>query len=105
LQVTDEDLDDEHSYSIIDSTMEVSDSSLDYLKEKSPFIIREDTLVLNFDVQDSSLKGLFKFGVEVSDKGLLPYSVHMQFIRRVYDCILFQREEVASIVIFQIILN
>jgi hypothetical protein len=51
--------------------MEVTDSSLEYLKERKPFIMKGDALVLNFDVQDSSLKGLFKFAVEVSDKGLL----------------------------------
>lgn len=66
--VTDEDLNDSHTYSIIDNTMEVTDSSLEYLKDRNPFSIKEDTLVLNFDVQDSTLKGLFKFNVEVSDK-------------------------------------
>jgi hypothetical protein len=71
LQVTDEDLDDEHAYSIIDNSLEVTDSSLEYLKERTPFVIKGDALVLNFDVQDSSLKGLFKFAVEVSDKGSL----------------------------------
>jgi hypothetical protein len=76
LQVTDEDLNDSHTYSIIDHTMDVTDSSLEYLKDRTPFSIKGDTLVLNFDVQDTSLKGLFKFNVEVSDKGLLPYIVH-----------------------------
>ncbi|PNF25389.1 hypothetical protein B7P43_G09776 [Cryptotermes secundus] len=66
--VTDDDLDDSHTYTIVESTMDVTDSSLDYLKDKTPFSIKGDTLVLNFDVQDSSLKGLFKFNVEVSDK-------------------------------------
>jgi hypothetical protein len=54
----------------------VSDSSLEYLINRTPFTIREDTLLLNFDVQDSSLKGLFKFRIEVSDKGLLPNIIH-----------------------------
>jgi hypothetical protein len=71
LQVTDEDLNDSHTYSIIDNTMEVTDSSLEYLKDRNPFSIKGDTLVLNFDVQDSTLKGLFKFNLEVSDKGLI----------------------------------
>jgi hypothetical protein len=78
LQVTDEDLNDSHTYSIIDNTLEVTDSSLDYLVDKTPFSIKGDTLVLNFDVQDSSLKGFFKFIVQVSDKGLLPYIVHIR---------------------------
>jgi hypothetical protein len=60
--------------------MEVTHSSLEYLKDKTPFSIKGDTLILNFDVQDSSLQGLFKFNVDVSDKGLLPCSIHVQSI-------------------------
>jgi hypothetical protein len=76
LQVTDEDLNDSHTYTIIENSMDVTDSSLEYLKDKTPFSIKGDTLVLNFDVQDSSLKGLFKFNVEVSDKGLRSYTIY-----------------------------
>jgi hypothetical protein len=80
LQVIDEDVDDEQTYRIVDNTMEVTDSSLDYLKDRDPFIIKGETLVLNFDVQDTSLKGLFKFNVEVSDKGLFLQCAHIQSI-------------------------
>jgi hypothetical protein len=74
LQATDEDLNDDLEYKIIEETMEVTDDSLNYWMEQNPFVITGNTLKLNFDVQDSSLKGLFKFNVEVSDNGLFQHS-------------------------------
>lgn len=70
LQATDGDFDDKLTYRIIDGTMEVTDSSLQQWQNRDPFRIQENTLLLNFNVQDSALKGLFKFNLEVMDTGL-----------------------------------
>jgi hypothetical protein len=70
LQASDGDLNDKLTYRIIDGTMDVTDSSLQYWQSRNPFTIKENILLLNFDVQDSSLKGLFKFNAEVTDTGL-----------------------------------
>ncbi|XP_021930459.1 protocadherin Fat 4-like isoform X2 [Zootermopsis nevadensis] len=66
---TDGDFDDKLTYRIIDGTMEVTDSSLQQWQNRDPFRIQENTLLLNFNVQDSALKGLFKFNLEVMDTG------------------------------------
>jgi hypothetical protein len=70
MQATDEDLDDQLTYHIVAESMDVTDSTLDYLIGRDPFKINGDKLQLGFEVQDTSLRGMFTFDVQVSDKGL-----------------------------------
>jgi hypothetical protein len=74
LQATSFDLDDVLTFTIIDGSMSVTDSSLNYLVDKKPFKINNYTLLLNFDFQDSSLKGTFKFKIQTKNLGQFFYS-------------------------------
>jgi hypothetical protein len=69
LQAVSFDLNDKLTYSIIDKSMNVTDVSLQHLVGKNPFKINDDQLQLNFDVQDSSMKGMFFFKVLVTNLG------------------------------------
>jgi hypothetical protein len=69
LQATDEDLDDELTYTIVADSMSVTDNSLQNWVDRNPFKISGGNLQLNFNVEDNSLRGIFKFEVRVTDKG------------------------------------
>ena len=68
-QATDNDLGDELTYQIVPNSMTVTDSTLQNLVDTNPFKVTTDSLRLNIDVQDTSLRGMFTFTVQVSDKG------------------------------------
>jgi hypothetical protein len=63
------DLNDKLTYSIVDNSMEVTDNSLQNLVDKNPFKITGDELLLNFNVQDATIKGMFLFKVRVTNLG------------------------------------
>jgi hypothetical protein len=69
LQATSYDLNDVLTYSIIDNSMSVTDNSLQYLVGRNPFKISGDQLQLNFEVQDSYMRGMFIFNVLVTNLG------------------------------------
>jgi GH43 family beta-xylosidase len=69
LQATFYDLNDKLTYSIIDNSMSVTDDSLQYMEDRNPFKISGDQLQLNFDVQDSNMRGMFVFNVLVKNLG------------------------------------
>jgi len=69
LQATFYDLNDKLTYSINESSMTVTDNSLQNLVGKKPFKIDGDKVRLNFDVQDASMKGMFVFNVQVTSLG------------------------------------
>jgi hypothetical protein len=49
--------------------MTVTDSSLENLMKRNPFQIVDSDLQLTVDVEDYTLKGIFKFDVQVTDLG------------------------------------
>ena len=70
-QAVDKDVEDELTYEIVADSMNVTDSSLQNLMKKKPFKITDDKLQLAVDVEDDSLRGIFKFDVQVMDLGQL----------------------------------
>jgi hypothetical protein len=69
LQASSYDLDDELTYSIVPNSMNVTDSSLQNWVNRNPFKISGDQLQLNFNVEDSALRGMFSFKVLVTNLG------------------------------------
>ena len=69
LQAVSFDLNDKLTYSIIENSMTVTDSSLQHLVGRNPFKMNGDELRLNFDVQDSSMRGMFLFKSLVTNLG------------------------------------
>jgi len=49
--------------------MNVTDKSLEHLVGRTPFKMNGDELRLNFDVQDSSMRGMFLFKSLVTNLG------------------------------------
>lgn len=74
-QATDEDLGDELTYQIVPDSMSATDSSLESLVSRNPFKVTANSLRLNIDVQDTSLRGMFTFTVQVSDKGWFVFTI------------------------------
>jgi len=69
LQATSFDLNDVLTFSINDTSMTVTDGSLQHLVGTNPFKISGDRLLLNFNFQDASMRGMFKFNVQMTNLG------------------------------------
>lgn len=63
------DLNDALTYTIIESSMDVTDDSLETVAGNNPFRINDDKLLLNFNFRDATLRGMFVFKVQVTNKG------------------------------------
>jgi hypothetical protein len=63
------DLNDVLTFSINDTSMTVTDGSLQHLVGTNPFKISGDRLLLNFNFQDASMRGMFKFNVQMTNLG------------------------------------